>query len=114
MDLIDFKEFTRNKRRNEFLRLKQTKKYQNDPQGYDDMYADVNDGVMSGLQETVKAKAKAAARTYKRMTEENEEMTDVAKAEKANRAATISADALGKKLLLLRRKRLNSTSKFFG
>jgi len=59
-------------------------------------------------------KAKAAARTYRRMTAESEEMTDVAKSEVANRAATISAEALGKKLLLLRRKRLNSTSKFFG
>jgi len=52
MDLIDFKEFIRNKRRNEFLRLKQTKKYKNDPQGYDLMYKDVNDEAMSGLVES--------------------------------------------------------------
>ena len=55
-------------------------------------------------------KAKAAARTYKRMTEESEEMTDVAKSEVANRAATISADALGRKLLLLRRKKVSPTT----
>jgi len=55
-------------------------------------------------------KAKAAARTYKRMTEESEETTDVAKSEVANRAATISADALGRKLLLLRRKKVSPTT----
>jgi len=51
MELKDFKEFIRNKRRNEFLQLKQTKKYGDNPQGYDEMYADVNDEVMSGLHE---------------------------------------------------------------
>jgi hypothetical protein len=51
MELKDFKEFIRNKRRNEFLRVKQTKKYSDNPQGYDEMYADVNDEVMSGLVE---------------------------------------------------------------
>ena len=52
MELKDFKEFIRNKRRNEFLRLKQTKKYADNPQGYDEMYADVNDEVMSRLVES--------------------------------------------------------------
>jgi hypothetical protein len=51
MELKDFKEFIRNKRRNEFLKLKQTQKYADNPQGYDEMYVDVNDEVMSGLQE---------------------------------------------------------------
>ena len=51
MELKDFKEFIRNKRRNEVLRVKQTQKYADNPQGYDEMYADVNDEVMSGLQE---------------------------------------------------------------
>jgi len=105
MELKDFKEFIRNKRRNEFLKLKQTKKYQDDQQGYDLMYKDVNDEVMSGLQESVRRKAKVAADVFKRMSEEDEGKTEVAKAEVANRAATISADALGKKLLLLRRKK---------
>lgn len=105
MDLKDFKEFIRNKRRNEFLKLKQTKKYQDAQQGYDLMYKDVNDEVMSGLQESVRRKAKVAADVFKRMSEEDEGKTEVAKAEVANRAATISADALGKKLLLLRRKK---------
>jgi len=61
MDLKDFKEFIRNKRRNEFLKLKQTKKYQDAQQGYDLMYKDVNDEVMDGLQESVRRKAKVAA-----------------------------------------------------
>jgi len=52
MELKDFKEFIRNKRRNEFLRLKQTKKYADSPEGWDAMYADVNDEVMSGLVES--------------------------------------------------------------
>jgi hypothetical protein len=51
MDLKSFREFMWNKRRNEFLRVKQTQKYADNPQGYDEMYADVNDEVMSGLQE---------------------------------------------------------------
>ena len=55
MELKDFKEFIRNKRRNEFLQLKQTQKYADNPQGYDEMYADVNDEVMSGLQERKKS-----------------------------------------------------------
>lgn len=110
MDLKDFKEFIRNKRRNEFLKLKQTKKYQDAQQGYDLMYKDVNDEVMSGLQESVRRKAKVAADVFKRMSEEDEGKTEVAKAEVANRAVTISADALGKKLLLLRRKKLTKES----
>ena len=52
MELKDFKEFIRNKRRNEFLRLKQTKKYSDNPEGWDAMYADVNDEVTSGLVES--------------------------------------------------------------
>jgi len=52
MDLKDFKEFIRNKRRNEFLRVKQTQKYADNPEGWDAMYADVNDAVMSGLVES--------------------------------------------------------------
>jgi len=110
MDLKDFKEFIRNKRRNEFLKLKQTKKYQDAQQGYDLMYKDVNDEVMNGLQESVRRKAKVAADVFKRMSEEDEGKTEVAKAEVANRAVTISADALGKKLLLLRRKKLTKES----
>jgi len=110
MDLIDFKEFIRNKRRNEFLRLKQTKKYQNDPQGYDLMYKDVNDEVINGLRESVRRKAKVAADIFKRVSEEDEGKTEVAKAKEANRPITISADALGKKVLLLRRKKLTKES----
>ena len=51
MELKDFKEFIRNKRRNEFLRVKQTQKYSENPEGWDAVYADVNDEVMSGLYE---------------------------------------------------------------
>ncbi len=51
MDLKSFREFTRNKRRNEYLKLKHTEKYKNDPEPWEMIYNDVNDTAMSGLTE---------------------------------------------------------------
>lgn len=50
-DLASFREFVRNKRRNQFLRLKQTEKYSQDPERYDREFADVNDEATNGLIE---------------------------------------------------------------
>lgn len=110
MDLKDFKEFVQNKRRNEFLRVKQTKKYATDPQGYDRMYADVNDEVMSGLQEGAVQRTQVTANYSRKMMNESEERTDVAKANATTRTDAISAESLARRLLLLHRKKLTKES----
>ena len=51
MDLKSFREFTWNKRRNEYLRIKHTEKYQRDPEPWEELYRDVNDTAVSGLVE---------------------------------------------------------------
>jgi hypothetical protein len=51
MDLKSFREFMWNKRRNEYLRLKYTERYQNDPEPWETIYKDVNDTAVSGLTE---------------------------------------------------------------
>ena len=51
MDLKSFREFMWNKRRNEYLRLKYTEKYQNDPEPWEAIYKDVSDTAVSGLTE---------------------------------------------------------------
>ena len=51
MDLASFREFMWNKRRNEYLRLKYTERYQNDPEPWEAIYKDVNDTAVSGLTE---------------------------------------------------------------
>lgn len=52
MDLKSFREFVWNKRRNEYLRLKYTERYQIDPEPWEAIYKDVNDTTVSGLTET--------------------------------------------------------------
>ena len=51
MDLKSFREFMWNKRRNEYLRLKYTERYQNDPEPWEAIYKDVSDTAVSGLTE---------------------------------------------------------------
>ena len=51
LPLASFREFVRNLRRNEFLKVKQTQAYQDDPIAWDDRFADVNDVAFSGLTE---------------------------------------------------------------
>jgi hypothetical protein len=51
MDLKSFREFMWNKRRNEYLKLKYTEKYKNDPEPWETTYKDVNDTAVSGLIE---------------------------------------------------------------
>ena len=51
MDLKSFREFMWNKRRNEYLKLKHTEKYKNDPEPWETTYKDVNDTAVSGLTE---------------------------------------------------------------
>jgi hypothetical protein len=38
-----------NKRRNEYLKLKHTEKYKNDPEPWETIYKDVSDTAVSGL-----------------------------------------------------------------
>jgi hypothetical protein len=51
MDLKSFREFMWNKRRNEYLELKQSEMYKNDPEPWEATYNDVNDTAVSGLIE---------------------------------------------------------------
>ena len=51
MDLKSFREFMWNKRRNEYLKLKYTERYQNDPEPWETIYKDVSDTAVSGLTE---------------------------------------------------------------
>jgi hypothetical protein len=51
MDLKSFREFMWNKRRNEYLKLKHTEKYKNDPEPWETIYKDVSDTAVSGLTE---------------------------------------------------------------
>ena len=51
LPLASFREFVRNLRRNEFLKLKQTQAYQDDPIAWDERFSDVNDVAYSGLTE---------------------------------------------------------------
>ena len=53
MDLMSFREFMWNKRRNEYLRLKYTERYQQDPEPWETIYKDVSDTAVSGLTERV-------------------------------------------------------------
>jgi hypothetical protein len=51
MDLKSFREFMWNTRRNVYLRLKYTERYQNDPEPWETIYKDVSDTAVSGLAE---------------------------------------------------------------
>jgi len=55
MDLKSFREFMWNRRRNEYLRLKYTERYQNDPEPWETIYKDVNDTAVSGLTENTES-----------------------------------------------------------
>ena len=64
MDLKSFREFMWNKRRNEYLRLKYTERYQNDPEPWEMIYKDVSDTAVSGLTETDAEPYKCRAKKY--------------------------------------------------
>jgi hypothetical protein len=51
MDLKSFREFMWNKRRNEYLKLKYTERYKNDPEPWETIYKDVNDTAVGVLTE---------------------------------------------------------------
>lgn len=53
MDLKSFHEFMKNKRRNEYLRLRYTERYQNDPEPWEAIYKDASDTAVSGLVELI-------------------------------------------------------------
>ena len=53
MDLKSFREFMWNKRRNEYLKLKYTERYQNDPEPWETIYKNVSDTAVIGLTEHV-------------------------------------------------------------
>jgi hypothetical protein len=63
MDLKSFREFMWNKRRNEYLKLKHTEKYKNDPEPWETTYKDVNDTAVSGLTEREDEKYDCSAAT---------------------------------------------------
>jgi hypothetical protein len=66
MDLKSFREFMWNKRRNEYLKLKYTARYQNDPEPWETIYKDVSDTAVSGLTEREGEKYNcSAARRFK-------------------------------------------------
>ncbi len=46
-----FREFVKNLRRNEYLKIQQTQAYAEDPETWDEIFADVNDVAYSGLSE---------------------------------------------------------------
>jgi hypothetical protein len=64
MDLKSFREFMWNKRRNEYLRLKYTERYQNDPEPWEAIYKDVSDTAVSGLTESDSEPYEYRARKY--------------------------------------------------
>jgi hypothetical protein len=65
MDLKTFREFMWNNRRNEYLKLKYTELYQNDPEPWETIYKDVNDTTVRGLTEREGEKyACSAAKRY--------------------------------------------------
>lgn len=55
-------------------------------------------------------KAKIASDVYRKMMNESEEQTEVAKANVTTKADTISAEAMAKRLLLLRHKKITKES----
>jgi hypothetical protein len=65
MDLKSFREFMWNKRRNEYLRLKYTERYQNDPEPWETIYKDVSDTAVSGLTERDGEKYNCSAKHYR-------------------------------------------------
>jgi hypothetical protein len=64
MDLKSFREFMWNKRRNEYLKLKYTERYQNDPEPWEAIYKDVSDTAVSGLTEREGEKYNCSARRF--------------------------------------------------
>ncbi len=64
MDLKSFREFMWNKRRNEYLKLKYTERYKNDPEPWETIYKDVNDTAVGVLTEREGEKYNCSARRY--------------------------------------------------
>lgn len=60
-----FREFVRNLRRNEYLKIQQTQAYAEDPETWDEIFADVNDVAYSGLSEGGEKYTCSAARRFK-------------------------------------------------
>jgi hypothetical protein len=60
-----FREFVRNLRRNEYLKIQQTQAYAEDPETWDEIFADVNDVAYSGLSEGGEKYDCSAAKRYK-------------------------------------------------
>jgi hypothetical protein len=61
MDLKSFREFMWNKRRNEYLKLKYTERYRNDPEPWETIYKDVSDTAVNGLTERAAEKYDCSA-----------------------------------------------------
>jgi len=66
--LKSFREFMWNKRRNEYLRLKYTERYQNDPEPWEAIYKDVSYTAVSGLTEVDAEPYDCRAMKYSRFT----------------------------------------------
>ncbi len=60
-----FREFVKNLRRNEYLKIQQTEAYAEDPETWDEIFADVNDVAYSGLIEGGEKYDCSAAKRYK-------------------------------------------------
>ena len=60
-----FREFVKNLRRNEYLKIQQTQTYANDPETWDEIFADVNDVAYSGLSENAEKYNCSAAKRFK-------------------------------------------------
>jgi len=60
-----FREFVKNLRRNEHLKIQQTQAYAEDPETWDAIFADVNDVAYSGLIEGGEKYDCSAARRFK-------------------------------------------------
>jgi len=60
-----FREFVKNLRRNEYLKIQQTQAYADDPETWDEIFADVNDVAYLGLNEGSKKYNYSAARRFK-------------------------------------------------
>jgi hypothetical protein len=60
-----FKEFVRNLRRNEYLKIQQTQAYDEDPETWEERFSDVNDVAYSSLNERGETYHCSAAKHYK-------------------------------------------------
>jgi hypothetical protein len=65
LTLPQFREFVKNLRRNEYLKIRQTQAYAEDPETWDEIFADVNDVAYSGLSEDGEKYNCSAAKRFK-------------------------------------------------